>query len=92
VDVQRPQKIPLVVETRYIGECLFPGLDHLLPHAAAEAHVVIPAVIFFGVSAYRCLFPVHYKDKIVFHDSHLSFIFLTRLLVTKLQPDSHPIN
>ena len=50
--------------------------------AAAGAQILVPARIFFAVSAYRCLFPVQYKDEVVFHDSPLSSIFLTRLLAT----------
>ena len=47
-----------------------------------DAQIVIPALILFAVSAYRCLFPVRYKDNVVFHSSALSSIFLTRLLAT----------
>jgi hypothetical protein len=47
-----------------------------------DAHIVVPAQILFAVSAYRCLFPVWYKDNIVFHDAAFSSIFLTRLLAT----------
>ena len=53
-----------------------------LPSSAADAHVLVPAQIFFAVSAYRCLFPVGYKGEVVFHDSPLSSIFLTRVLAT----------
>jgi len=53
-----------------------------LPSGATDAHIVIPAQILFAVSAYRCLFPVRYKDNVVFHDSAWSSIFLTRLLAT----------
>ncbi|MDP6936029.1 MAG: hypothetical protein QGF36_01220 [Candidatus Marinimicrobia bacterium] len=42
----------------------------------------IPAQIFFVISAFRCLFPVSYPRNIVFHDSILSSVFLTRLLAT----------
>ena len=52
------------------------------PSAASDAHIVIPAQILFGVSAFRCLFPVRYGDNVVLHDSPLSSIFLTRLLAT----------
>jgi hypothetical protein len=34
------------------------------------------------VSAFRCLFPNQYKHNVVFHDTPLSSIFLTRLLAT----------
>jgi hypothetical protein len=52
------------------------------PATVVDAQVLIPARILFGVSAYRCLFPVQYKDHVVFHDSPFSSIFLTRLLAT----------
>jgi hypothetical protein len=55
---------------------------YALPSGATDAHIVIPAQILFGVSAYRCLFPVRYKDNVVFHSSPFSSIFLTRLLAT----------
>lgn len=42
----------------------------------------IPALIFFAVSAYRCLFPVRYETSAVFHQSVFSSIFTTRLLAT----------
>jgi hypothetical protein len=53
-----------------------------LPSGTTDAHIVIPAQILFAVSAFRCLFPVRYKDNVVFHESFLSSIFLTRLLAT----------
>ena len=52
------------------------------PAAAADPHILVPARVFFAVSAYRCLFPVQYKDDVVFHDSPFSSVFLTRLLAT----------
>ena len=56
--------------------------SYALPSIAADAHILLPARILFAVSAYRCLFPVQYKDNVVFHDSPFSSIFLTRLLAT----------
>jgi hypothetical protein len=53
-----------------------------LPSSRVDADVLIPARLFFAVSAYRCLFPVQYQDRVVFHDSPFSSIFLTRLLAT----------
>ena len=47
-----------------------------------DPQVVVPALILLAVSAFRCLFPNRYLDNIVFHDSPLSSIFLTRLLAT----------
>ncbi len=55
---------------------------YALPSGTTDAQIVIPAQILFGVSAYRCLFPVRYKDNVVFHSSPFSSIFLTRLLAT----------
>lgn len=52
------------------------------PLVSVDVHVIIPARILFAVSAFRCLFPVRYKDNIVFHDSPLSSIFMTRLFAT----------
>jgi len=54
----------------------------VLPENALDAHILVPAQILFAVSAFRCLFPVQYKGNVVFHDSLLSSIFLTRLLAT----------
>jgi hypothetical protein len=53
-----------------------------LSSGSSDAQIVIPAQILFAVSAYRCLFPVAYKDNVVFHDSPLSSVFVTRLLAT----------
>ena len=50
--------------------------------ATPEPRVVVPALILLAVSAFRCLFPNRYLDNVVFHDSPLSSIFLTRLLAT----------
>lgn len=44
--------------------------------------VLIPGLILLGVSAFRCLFPNRYLDNVVFHDTPLSSIFLTRVLAT----------
>jgi hypothetical protein len=47
-----------------------------------DPHIVIPAQILFGVSAYRCLFPNRYKDNVVLHASPLSSTLVTRVLAT----------
>jgi len=52
------------------------------PESTSNVHILVPAQILFAVSAFRCLFPVQYKGNVVFHDSPLSSIFLTRLLAT----------
>src|SRR5262249_53605071 len=56
----------------------------LLRTAAVEAdpYVVVPARIFFAVSAYRCLFPVRYEHYVVLHDSRWSSVFATRVFAT----------
>ena len=48
----------------------------------AEMSVVVPALIFFAVSAYRCLWPVRYEHYIVLHTSIVSSVFATRALAT----------
>lgn len=48
----------------------------------ADAYSVLPAEIFFAVSAYRCFFPVRYEHNVVLHDTAFSSIFLTRLFAT----------
>jgi hypothetical protein len=57
-------------------------LVNTLALASADAYINVPAQILFAVSAYRCLFPVRYEHNVVFHDSILSSIFVTRLLAT----------
>ena len=47
-----------------------------------DSQAVVPALILIGVSAFRCGFPNRYVDNVVFHDTPLSSIFLTRLLAT----------
>jgi hypothetical protein len=69
-------KLGALVNLYFLGRTIVP------PLVSADAHVVIPAQILFVVSAYRCLFPVRYKDNIVFHVSPLSSVFLTRSLAT----------
>jgi len=55
---------------------------YLIASGKADTWIIVPARIFFAVSTYRCLFPVRYENNVVFHDSFLSSIFLTRLAVT----------
>ncbi|MEE3325988.1 MAG: hypothetical protein VX252_01470 [Myxococcota bacterium] len=50
--------------------------------AEPDLYVVVPALILLGVSFFRCLFPNRYLENIVFHDTPLSSIFLTRCLAT----------
>jgi hypothetical protein len=60
------------------------NLYFLMRTAAVDAqiHIVVPAQIFFAVSAYRCLFPVRYEHDVVLHDSVFSSVFATRLFAT----------
>jgi hypothetical protein len=55
---------------------------YLIASVKADTWIIVPAQILFTVSAYRCLFPVRYEYNVVFHDSVLSSIFLTRLVAT----------
>jgi len=48
----------------------------------ADPYIVVPARIFFAVSAYRCLFPVRYEHYVVLHDSVWSSVFATRVFAT----------
>jgi hypothetical protein len=52
------------------------------PSSTADPQLLVPAQILFAVSGFRCLFPNQYKGNVVFHDTPLSSIFLTRLLAT----------
>jgi hypothetical protein len=47
-----------------------------------DKQIIIPALVLFAVSAYRCLFPNKYEHNIVFHDTVFSSIFVTRFLAT----------
>ena len=49
---------------------------------APDPQAVVPAQILLAVSAFRCLFPNRYLHNVVFHDTALSSIFLTRVLAT----------
>lgn len=55
---------------------------HTLGSSGAAPEIVLPAQILFAVSAYRCLFPVRYEHNVVFHDSVVSSVFMTRVLAT----------
>lgn len=44
--------------------------------------IIVPAQVFFGVSAFRCLFPVRYELHVIFHENSFSSIFWTRVLAT----------
>lgn len=50
--------------------------------AGVDPLIVVPAQVFFAVSAFRCFFPVRYEHRIVFHHSEFSSIFWTRVLAT----------
>ena len=69
-------KLGALVNFYFLWQSLVPPMN------VAQVGLLYPAQILFIVSAYRCLFPVRYKDNTVFHDSVFSSIFLTRLLAT----------
>ena len=60
---------------------LFVQANTLWSQQPGEPHLLL-AQIFFLVSAFRCVFPVRYKDQVVLHDTVFSSIFLTRALAT----------
>ena len=60
----------------------FLGQTMILPLVFVDVHILIPAQIFFIVSAFRCFFPVSYTTNAVLHNSLFSSIFLTRLFAT----------
>ncbi|MEE3330029.1 MAG: hypothetical protein VX246_04090 [Myxococcota bacterium] len=53
-----------------------------LDSGRTDPQIVVPAVILFAVSGYRCLFPNRYKDNVVLHDSVLSSTLVTRVIAT----------
>src|SRR5262245_4871481 len=69
-------KLGALVNLGFLGNSLLP------PGNGVDPHLRVPAQILFAVSAFRCLFPNQYKSNVVFHDTPLSSIFLTRLLAT----------
>jgi hypothetical protein len=69
-------KLGALVNLYFLAKTLVPPLD------AVDPQLLVPAQILFAVSAFRCLFPNQYKGNVVFHDTPLSSIFLTRLLAT----------
>ena len=69
-------KLGALVNLYFLANTLVP------PGNTVDPHLLVPAQILFAVSAFRCLFPNQYKASVVFHDSPLSSIFLTRLLAT----------
>ena len=69
-------KIGGLLNLYFFGETLFSSLKLL------DFHFLLPAQIFFIVSAFRCFFPVHYTTNVILHDSYFSSIFFTRVLAT----------
>jgi hypothetical protein len=53
-----------------------------LPSGEVDPYVVVPAQIFFVVSAWRCLFPNRYDGNVVLHATMLSSTFVTRILAS----------
>ena len=52
------------------------------PLKSIDIYLLLPAQIFFFVSAFRCLFPTRYTNYSVLHDSFFSSIFITRIFAT----------
>jgi hypothetical protein len=69
-------KLGAVVNLYFLLHTLVP------PASTADPRLLLPAQILFAVSAFRCLFPNQYKGNVVFHDTPLSSIFVTRVLAT----------
>jgi hypothetical protein len=69
-------KLGALVNLVFLARTLAP------PASTVDPHLLVPAQILFAVSGFRCLFPNQYKGNVVFHDTPLSSIFLTRLLAT----------
>ena len=69
-------KLGTLLNLYLLGQTLIP------PLVFVDTHILLPAQIFFLVSAYRCFFPVNYVTSAVLHDSLLSSIFMTRLFAT----------
>ena len=69
-------KLGAFVNLYFLGRTVVP------PLTAVDASLLRPAQILFVVSAFRCLFPVRYRNNVVLHDSPFSSIFITRLLAT----------
>jgi hypothetical protein len=69
-------KLGVLVNLYFLANTLVP------PGNTVDPRLRVPAQILFAVSGFRCLFPNQYKGNVVFHDTPLSSIFLTRLLAT----------
>ena len=69
-------KLGVLVNLSFLANTFVP------PESSVDPRLLLPAQILFAVSAFRCLFPNQYKGNVVFHDTPLSSIFLTRLLAT----------
>src|SRR5262249_48594942 len=69
-------KLGVLVNLSFLANTFVP------PESSADPRLLVPAQILLVVSAFRCLFPNQYKGNVVFHDTPLSSIFLTRLLAT----------
>ena len=69
-------KLGAIVDLLLFAKTLAPPVN------AVDPRLLVPAQVLIAVSAFRCLFPNQYKGNVVFHDTPLSSIFLTRLLAT----------
>ncbi len=69
-------KIGGILNLYFFSKTLHPSLKNL------DANFLIPAQIFFIVSAFRCFYPIHYTTSTALHDSYFSSVFFTRFLAT----------
>ena len=76
------RNMPTLPETLALGALLNLWLLHQSAGSEAPLPALLPARIFFTVSAFRCTFPCRYKGNVVLRDTWLSSILLTRTLAT----------
>ncbi len=69
-------KLGALVNVYFLATTFVPPAD------AADPRVLVPARVLFAVCGFRCIFPNQYKGNVVFHDTPLSSIFLTRVIAT----------
>ena len=82
VRAKKPFAMPTLPETLVLGALLNIWLLYETAGSEAPLPVLVPARIFFVVSAFRCTFPCRYKGNVVLRDTWLSSIILTRTLAT----------
>ncbi len=69
-------KLGVLLNLYFLRETMIP------PWVFKNDHILIPAQIFFIISAFRCFFPVNYVTNAVLHDSLFSSVFITRIFAT----------